>query len=200
MVIRKTNTKNHMETFNLILTGVGGQGIITLVSILDEACLVQGYDIKSSELHGLSQRGGSVITHVRFGKKVYSPMVSKGRADLIISTELLETLRDSHFADSKTIFLVNKNTVGFAGYLPESEILGALSKIAKNNFHIVNASDICKKELGKDVLAGVYLLGYATYKKLIPLKPEFILRAIESVIPEKYREINIKAFNLANDK
>ena len=188
-----------METFNLILTGVGGQGIITLVSILDEACLIQGYDVKSSELHGLSQRGGSVITHIRFGKKVYSPMVSNSQADLIISTELLETLRDARFASSKTIFLINKHSVGFTGYLPEPEIMGALSKVAKNNLHIVNASEICKKELDKDVLAGVYLLGYAVYKNLIPLRPESVLRAFEIVIPEKYREINIKAFNLAQN-
>jgi len=188
-----------METFNLILTGVGGQGIITLVSILDEACLVQGYDIKSSELHGLSQRGGSVITHIRFGKKVYSPMVSNSQADLIISTELLEILRDARFTNSKTIFLVNKHSVGFAGYLPEAEIIRALNKVATNNLHIVSASEICKKELDKDVLAGVYLLGYAVYKNLIPLKSESVLKALEIVIPEKYREINIKAFNLAQN-
>jgi indolepyruvate ferredoxin oxidoreductase beta subunit len=186
-----------MKTFNLVLTGVGGQGIITLVSILDEACLVQGYDVKSSELHGLSQRGGSVITHVRLGKEVFSPMVAEGRADLIIGLETLEALRDSNFSNDKTIFLVNKHSMGFPGYMPEQEVAGSLQKIAKGGLHLIEASEICKKELGKDVLAGVYLLGYAVYKKLMPLKPESVLRAIETVIPEKFKDINIKAFNLS---
>ncbi|MDP3882804.1 MAG: indolepyruvate oxidoreductase subunit beta [Candidatus Staskawiczbacteria bacterium] len=186
-----------METFNLIITGVGGQGIVTLVSILDEACLIEGYDVKSSELHGLSQRGGSIITHVRFGKKVYSPMVLRGSADLIISSELLETLRDAEFTGPKTIFLVNNHKVGFEGYLPEAKITEFLNKITKHNLHLVMASEVCKKELGRDVLAGVYLLGYAVYKKLIPLQPESVLKAIEAVVPEKYKDINIKAFNLA---
>jgi indolepyruvate ferredoxin oxidoreductase beta subunit len=186
-----------MKTFNLVLTGVGGQGIITLVSILDEACLIQGYDVKSSELHGLSQRGGSVITHVRLGKEVFSPMVAEGQADLIVGLETLEALRDSNFANDKTIFLVNKHSMGFPGYLSEQETMDNLKKVSKGGLHSIEASEICKKELGKDVLAGVYLLGYAVYKKLIPLQPESVLKALETVIPEKYREMNIKAFNLA---
>lgn len=197
MAIRKINTQNYMKTFNVILTGVGGQGIITLVTILDEACLVEGHDVKSSELHGLSQRGGSVITHIRLGKKVFSPMVAKSQADLIISMELLEALREADFSGRDTVFLVNKNSVGFEGYLPEAEILDTLNKIAKDKLHLVEASQICKKELEKEVLAGIYLLGYAVYKKLIPLKSESVLRAIEIVVSEKFREVNIKAFKLA---
>ena len=185
------------NTFNIVITGVGGQGIITLVSILDEACLLQGYDVKSSELHGLSQRGGSVVTHIRFGKKVYSPMVSAGQADLILSLELMETLRVIDFSSSKTVFLVNKYSMGFDGHLPEKEILESLDKAAKKNLHLVLASETCKRDIDREVLAGVYLLGYAVFKKLIPLQPESVLKAIEGVIPEKYKEINIKAFNLA---
>ena len=187
------------KNFNIIVTGVGGQGIITLVSILDSACLIEGYDIKSSELHGLSQRGGSVIIHARFGKKINSPLVPKGKADLIIGLESMEALRDADFANSKTIFLVNKLSMPFAGHLPENEVLKSLKKIAGKNLHLVEASKICQEELQKEVLSGVYLLGYAVYKNLFPLKPEFVLQAIREVIPEKYQEINIKAFNLAND-
>lgn len=186
-----------MKNFNLIITGVGGQGIITLVSILDEACLLQDYDAKSSELHGLSQRGGSVVTHVRFGKKVFSPMVSAGKADLVISIELLETLRHIEFSNSDTVFIVNKHSVGFNGYLPENEILDALQSVAEKKMHLISASKMCKENLDKEVLSGVYCIGYAAYKKLIPLKPESILRAIENVIPKAYREANIKAFKLA---
>ena len=186
-----------MENFNLILTGVGGQGIITLVSILDEACLNQGYDVKSSELHGLSQRGGSVIIHVRFGKKVYSPLVSLGRADLIIGLELVETLKDAYFAGPKTAFLVNEYSMGYPGYPAKPEILDSLSKIAKGRLHIIQASEICKKELDKEVVAGIYLLGYAVKNNLIPLKKESFEKALETVIPSKYLDLNLKAFNLA---
>jgi len=76
------------KTFNIIISGVGGQGVITLLSLIDEASFIEGYDVKSSELHGLSQRGGSVEAHIRFGKKVYSPLISLGSADLVISLEM----------------------------------------------------------------------------------------------------------------
>ncbi len=187
------------KTFNLIIAGVGGQGIITSVSILDEACLLQGFDVKSSELHGLSQRGGSVLTHIRFGKKVYSPMVESGGADLLIGLELTETLRFAGFAGKNANFVVNNHYMPFEGNLPKEEILGKLKGLAKEKLHLVLASDACEKKLQKQVLAGVYLLGYASLKKLIPIKPEFMLKAIENIIPEKYREINIKAFNLSKN-
>ena len=75
------------KDFNIIISGVGGQGIITLTRILTEAALIEKYDIKSSELHGRSQRGGSVESHIRFGRKIYSPLVKRGGSDLIISLE-----------------------------------------------------------------------------------------------------------------
>ena len=96
------------KNFNIILTGVGGQGIITLLQVIDEAAFVQGYDVRSSELHGLSQRGGSVEAHIRFGKKVYSPMVSNGEVDLIIALEALEGLRESSRAGEQTKILINE--------------------------------------------------------------------------------------------
>ena len=73
------------NNFNIIISGIGGQGIITLTRILAEAALLQGLDVKTSELHGLSQRGGSVETHIRFGRNIFSPLVRQGSADLIIS-------------------------------------------------------------------------------------------------------------------
>jgi len=189
-----------MKTFNLIIAGVGGQGVITLVSILDEASLLQGYDVKSSELHGLSQRGGSVVTHVRFGEKVFSPMVSVGKADLIIGLEQMEALRHIDFCNKDTNFLINKYSMGFEGHLSEEEVLQRLQDVAGDNLHLIPASKICKESLDKEVLGGIYLIGYAVLNKLIPLKPEFVLKAIEKAIPEKYQEMNIKAFNLARTK
>jgi len=185
------------RTFNIVISGTGGQGLITLLQIIAEAALIEGLEIKTSELHGLSQRGGSVETHIRFGKKVYSPLVSSSSADLIIGLETLESLRALSYSNSKTTFLVNKFTLSFAGSPKEKEILRKLNKLAKGSKHIIPAAEICKKELGKEVVSGVYLLGYAMHKKLIPLKPASILKAITKVVPEKYLELNKKAFELA---
>jgi len=187
------------KNFNIIICGVGGQGLITLTQILARAALEEGYEIKTSELHGLSQRGGSVETHIRFGRKVYSPLIAAAEADLILGLEITESLRASHYANNKTIFLVNKNIIPFEESLSEEEIVKKLELWRKSNLHLIPASQICKKELGAEVVSGVYLLGYAVFKKTIPLKPNSILKAIEQVVPEKYLELNKKAFNLAND-
>lgn len=184
-----------MKNFNLIINGVGGQGVITLLSLIDEAAFVEGYDVRSSELHGLSQRGGSVETHIRFGKKVHSPLIANGKADLIISLEMLEGLRETAKSGKNTKFLVNEYVLPFLGSLSKEEIEKQLESL-KNELHIVAASEICKEKLQNEVISTIYLLGYAVSKNLIPLKKESVLKAIENKVPEKYRELNTKAFNL----
>ncbi|MEK7658417.1 MAG: indolepyruvate oxidoreductase subunit beta [Patescibacteria group bacterium] len=196
------------KNFNLIISGVGGQGLITLLKIITESALIDGHDVKSSELHGLSQRGGSVLAHIRFGAKIYSPMVSEGKADLIMSLELLEGLRYLGFGNKETNVLINRYSLPVLGGLKEEEILKSLSRLQGNrgsttssgpdkNLYLVEASKICKEKLQKEVISALYLLGYAVYKKLIPLKEESVLKAIEKLIPEKYLELNKKAFKLA---
>lgn len=186
-----------MAEFNFIINGVGGQGLITLLRIISLAGQKEGYDIKTSELHGLSQRGGSVEVHIRFGKKIYSPLVSQGKADLVISLELQESLNGLHYSSSKTTFLINQyKTPTFTRDLSEKEVLEVLKKISKNVF-LIPASEICQKEFRSEVVAGIYLLGLAFSKKLLPLKSNSITSAIKKIIPEKYRELNLKAFELA---
>ena len=102
---QKNSMQKKLDQFNIVIVGTGGQGLITLLQIIAEAALDSGLDIKTSELHGLSQRGGSVEVHIRFGKKVYSPMVPQGKADLIIALEMQEALKASFFAGPKTTFL-----------------------------------------------------------------------------------------------
>lgn len=190
------------KEFNVILAGVGGQGIITLTRILAEAALIEGLDVKTSELHGLAQRGGSVETHVRFGEEIHSPLVRQAGADLIISLEAQEALKACYYGTkTKTRFLVNdfiEPIFGATKTPSTQEIQKELKKFAKKII-LVPAAKITKEELGKEVLAGVYLLGYGSFRKLIPLKPNSILKAIEKVVPEKYLEINKKAFNLAKN-
>ena len=190
-----------LDQFNMLIVGTGGQGQITLLQILAEAALLEGKDFKSSELHGLSQRGGSVEVHIRLGKEIYSPMVSQSTADLILGLEMQESLKGVCFTNSKTKFLVNKYIIPIPSTkrITEKEVLENLKKINKN-ITLVPASEVCKKKLGTDVVAGIYLISFASFKKLIPLKPASVLRAIKKIIPEKYLELNVKAFELAKIK
>jgi len=184
--------------FDMVIVGTGGQGQITLLQILLEAALLQGFDVRSSELHGLSQRGGSVEVHIRFGNKIYSPMVSQGKADFILSLEMQEILKGTYYAGPQTNFLINRRVVPIflTKPLSEEENLNNLKKINKN-ISVVSTSEICRQKLGSDVVSGVYLISLAVFKKLIPLKSASILKAIKKIIPEKYLELNLKAFELA---
>jgi indolepyruvate ferredoxin oxidoreductase beta subunit len=184
-----------MEEFNLILTGVGGQGIITLLQIIDEAAIVSGLDVRSSELHGLSQRGGGVEAHIRFGKKINSPMVSFGQADLILALETTEALRESVKVGKQTKILINEYYLPFDNAPGKEDVLNKIKSL-KNEIYLVPASQACKEKLQNEVVCTLYLLGYAISKKIFPLKKESVLQAIKNVVPEKYLELNIKAFEL----
>ena len=187
-----------IDQFNMVIAGTGGQGLITLLQIIAEAALFEGLDIRTSELHGLSQRGGSVEVHIKLDKKVYSPLISQGRADLVLGLEMQETLREANFANQKTRFLVNKKIIPipFVKNLTEEEILENLKKISKS-ITLIPASEICKEKLGTDVVSGIYLISLAVFKGLIPIKPGSVEKAIKKIIPAKYLELNLKTFNLA---
>jgi indolepyruvate ferredoxin oxidoreductase beta subunit len=196
----KKKVKNTTDQFNMVIVGTGGQGLITLLQIIAEAALFEKLDIKTSELHGLSQRGGSVEVHIKLGKKVYSPLIPQGRADLILGLEMQETLRAVNFASPKTRFLINKHIIPIplVKNLTEKEVLDSLKEISKN-INLIPASEICKEKLGTDVVSGIYLISFAVFQGLIPLKPSSLEKAIKKTIPEKYLELNLKTFNLAKD-
>jgi indolepyruvate ferredoxin oxidoreductase beta subunit len=187
-----------IDQFNMVIAGTGGQGLITLLQVVAEAALFEGLDIRTSELHGLSQRGGSVEVHIKLGKKVYSPLIPKGRADLFLGLEMQETLREANFASQKTKFLVNKKIIPIplVKNLTEKECLDNLKKISKNII-LIPASEICKEKLGTDVVSGIYLISLAVFKGLIPIKPSSVEKAIKKIIPAKYLELNLKTFDLA---
>jgi indolepyruvate ferredoxin oxidoreductase beta subunit len=184
------------KPFNIVIAGVGGQGVVTLAQIIAEAAFVEGFDVKTSELHGLSQRGGSVETHIRFGDKIYSPLVAQGEADLILSLEILEILRKLNYANKNTNFLINGYSIPFPSSPADEEISKMIEDEIEGKKYIVPASRICQEKLEKEVLSGVYLLGYAIHNNLIPLKLESVLKAIENLMPPKYLELNKKAFEL----
>jgi len=191
-------SKPKLNQFNMMIVGVGGQGLITLLQIISEAAKSESYDIRTSELHGLSQRGGSVEVHIKFGKKVYSPLVEQGKADLILGLEEQEILNGLYFAGPKTNFLINQYIlpIPLKKPLTENEILSQLEKVSKN-ITLIPADKICQEKLGNSVVSGIYLISYAAFKNLISLKPESVKKALKKIIPEKFLELNLKAFDLA---
>lgn len=189
-----------IKDFNIIIVGTGGQGLITLLKILAEAAKIEGLDVRTSELHGLSQRGGSVECHIRFGKKIYSPLVEAGAADFIFALEQNEALRAAYYGSkAKTLFLINKMSIfsmaSVGKELSPAQISNNLKEFAKKSI-FVDASEIVKKETGSIVTTAIYMLGYATRKKLIPLKEKSVLLAIKRTIKSKHLEQNMKVFNL----
>jgi indolepyruvate ferredoxin oxidoreductase beta subunit len=192
-----------MKEFNIVLTGVGGQGVLTLGMIIAEAALKQGFDVRTTELHGLAQRGGSIPFHIRFGKKMYTPLVLEGEADLVISLEPLEALRSCYYGSKqhKTMFLIDNDPVVPLSVSVLGEKYPSVEEI-KNNLKdfsekviVLNASEIVKKETGSEIATNIYLLGYAISKKLIPLKEKYVIEAMKEIAP-KYFETNKKIFGL----
>ena len=192
------------KTFNGIIVGTGGQGQITLLKILIQAALLENFDIKTSELHGLSQKGGQVEVHFRFGQKaILSPLVEEAGADLVIALEKQEALRACHYAskEKKTIFLVNDLSLPIPNQKPQSkeEILDTLKKFSEKVI-FVPASDICQQEFNAGIGAGVFLISLAAFKNLLPLKPASVKKAIQKKIKRKYLKLNLKIFELAREK
>lgn len=199
-----TKTVKNAKEYNVVIVGVGGQGILTLAEIISEAALKQGYDVKMSELHGLSQRGGGVPCHVRFGEKIYSSLIKVGHADLIIALEPLEALRAAKFASKeRTTFIINTNKI-----IPVSvTILGdkypTMDEVKKNlkdfskEVIAVDATAKAVEQTGKAVMSNTYMLGLVSAKGLIPIDKSKLLEAIKESVPEKYFEMNKKVFEAA---
>ena len=182
-------------TTNVLIVGVGGQGVLLASEILCEVAKLLGLDAKKSEVHGMSQRGGVVTSHVRFGKKVYSPLIPLGEADIILSFEIAEALRWVHYlrpggtliaSDQKIIPPIT--TTGKFSY-PEDVEKTIKARAPKTK--VVAAYDIGKK-LGNPRLVNTILLGVLS--KEIDLEEDKWLQVIERMAPKGTGEINKKAF------
>ncbi len=192
-----------METKNIMIVGVGGQGTLLTSRILGGIAIEGGYDVKLSEVHGMAQRGGSVVTFVRYGEKVAEPIVEPGQADVLISFERLEALRYIHYLKKDGVLVVNDQRIdpitvvtGMAQY-PENiiEDLEKSNKVLK-----VDAMTEAKK-LGNPKVFNIIVLGLAA--EHMDFSKEQWLKVIENTVPPKTIEINKKAFELgwriAND-
>ena len=181
-------------TKNIMIVGVGGQGTLLTSRIIGKTAMHVGYDVKISEVHGMAQRGGSVVTFVRFGEKVNEPVVEEGQADVIIAFERLEALRYSHFLKKDGVLVVNDcridpmTVVIGAKQYPENIIEGLK---AKHSVYAIDGQKIAL-ELGNSKVLNSVVLGHAA--RFIGFDKETWLDVISATVPAKTIGINQKAF------
>jgi len=184
------------KVFNLLFAGVGGQGSLLIAELTSIAAADSQYDVKQTEVHGVSQRGGSVETHVRFGAKVYSPIVSPGEADVVIALEKLEALRFAHYANpEKGVVIVNDHEI-IPGSVTDAEKTyphQAISFLQEKGLQVIPlpASKIAH-ELGDGRMANVVMLG--ALSTLLPIPEESWPKVLQFRLPARYLEGNLKAF------
>jgi indolepyruvate ferredoxin oxidoreductase beta subunit len=187
--------KKKPDIKNVVICGVGGQGIILASDVLCHTAFHEGLDVKKSEVHGMAQRGGSVITHVRFGRKVYSPLIEEGTGDYILAFEKLEAVRYVHYLRKDGEIVVDNREippmsvlVGQAQY--PQDIEQKLRRYGK--VHFVNAADIAL-ELGNIRVVNIILLGVLS--TFLDFKKISWTKAIGDKVKDRYVDLNIAAFN-----
>jgi indolepyruvate ferredoxin oxidoreductase beta subunit len=182
---------------DFLFAGVGGQGTILASDILSEVGLRCGYDVKKSEVHGMSQRGGAVESHVRWGENVYSPLIEEGESDYFLAFEMLEGARWQHFLSSKTKAFINRHRVfppavnlGAAAYPSEAEVDKLLTDAGAKVAWVDGAAKAT--ELGNLALAGVVMLGVLSAQLAEPT--ETWEEVIAQLVPSALVSLNIDAF------
>ena len=185
------------KTTNLMIVGVGGQGSLLASKLLGKLLVDEGYDVKVSEVHGMSQRGGSVVTYVRFGEKVTSPIIDEGEADFIVSFEKIEGARYASYLAKDGKVIVNTQEID-----PMPVIIGAATyptdvlDTLKVNGAFVDAFDALSlaKEAGSQKAVNIALMGRLA--KYLNIPYEKWINAIKNTVAPKFVEINEKAFSL----
>lgn len=188
-------------TTNILVAGVGGQGVILASDIMSEVFMEAGYDVKKSEIHGMAMRGGIVTSHFRFGKKVYSPLIKQGEVDILFAFEQLEGLRWLNHLKPNAKIVMNDNRINPpAVNLGEMEYPKGIPEIIGSKFkgfYLVKGTDIALL-IGDIRAANVVLLG--AISKLFDVKGELWLNTILAHLPPKVHELNRKAFSTGRDQ
>lgn len=186
---------------NILIAGVGGQGTLLASRVLGKYAMLCGKDCKLSEIHGMSQRGGSVVTHVRIGDKIYSPVIWEGGADMIIAFEALEAARVKHYLKKDGILLVNDEKIlpmpcitGAAVY-PDNVKESLTADVEKTYF--VRAQEWAV-EAGSGKATNIVMLGALC--RLFGFDKEVMKEAVAACVPAKFAELNLKAFELGFER
>jgi indolepyruvate ferredoxin oxidoreductase beta subunit len=192
-----------MKDINILVVGVGGQGALLASNVLANIGVMAGFDVKKAEVHGMSQRGGSVNSHVRWGAAVKSPVISTGEADVLFSLEKLESLRYVSMLRKDGVALIGEFkipplTVSSGDDLyPEDHQIKSVIRQITENFQIIPTLTLAE-EAGNTRAHNVVLLG-ALSTKIEAVSPDIWLKVIESTVPKKSIEINRKAFILGRE-
>ena len=189
-----------METKSIMIVGVGGQGSLLASRIIGNVLLSQGYDVKVSEVHGMSQRGGSVVTYVKYGDKVYSPVIEKGEADIIVSFELLEAARWVSYLKKNGHLITSTQTLDPMPVITGNAEYPAdiAEKIEALGIDIIAADALSLAEkAGNAKASNVVLLGVIASK--MSFDENVWKDAIRTCVPEKFLELNLKAFDLGKN-
>ncbi|NMB79214.1 MAG: indolepyruvate ferredoxin oxidoreductase subunit beta [Methanomicrobiales archaeon] len=182
------------SSFDILIVGIGGQGTILASNILGEACLIENRHVKGAETHGMAQRGGSVESHIRIGGE-HGPLIPPGQADLLISFDLLEALRYSHFLKRDGRLVTNRRMVlptsvfTQKAMVPQEEDI--LASLKRFNLRVLDAESLAI-QAGSPLSQNVVMLGAAS--SAMPLKPESLVEAVKRLVPKKTLDINVKAF------
>jgi indolepyruvate ferredoxin oxidoreductase beta subunit len=189
------------NTVNVLVTGVGGQGVILASDIMLEVFMEVGYDVKKSEVHGMAMRGGIVSSHFRFGKKVYSPLIKEGEVDILFAFEQLEGLRWLNHLKPRGKILMNDHKINPpAVNLGEMEYPKDIPRIIKSkfkDFYLVRGTEIAI-QVGDARAANVVLLG--AISKLFEVKEDLWLKIILNYLPPKVHDLNRMAFFLGREQ
>ena len=188
-----------MNKLNLLITGVGGQGVVLASDVIGEVALAEGSDVKKTDTLGMAQRGGSVVSNMRIAPKVWSPLIKEGEADVLLSFEKLEAARWSYYLRSGGVAIINNHvlpplavSLGKDRYPTDGEILDILRKRTERVYFIEGTSRAT--ELGNVRTLNVFMLGCLS--RFAPLKLETWRESITQRLPESIHEINLKAFEL----
>ncbi len=184
------------KIYSLMFAGVGGQGSLLIADITSLAAVQAGYDVKQTEVHGVSQRGGSVETHVRFGAKVHSPLVTPGQADVVLGLEKLEALRFAHYANPESGYILVNDYEIIPASVPAAENLyphEVVNYLRGKGFkvHTLPASEIAR-DLGDGRMANVVMLGGMS--NILPISLETWDKTLRMRIPTRYLNPNLEAF------
>ena len=187
--------------YTVQIVGVGGQGVLLASMVLGNAAMDMGYNVAMSEVHGMAQRGGSVLSTLRFGDDVISPLEAAGCADLIMGFEPAETCRNLPLGNKDTVVLMNLDPVlpsmvaaGFEEYPDIEDLKNAVLK-ANKNLYTLDATKIAI-EAGKAVAANAVMIGAVAAMKGFPIPKDVLLKSLMEQVPEKFRDLNVKAFEM----
>ncbi len=183
-------------TRNVLMVGVGGQGIIMASDILTLAAMHQGFDAKKSEIHGMSQRGGSVFAHIRYGKKIHSPVIAQGQADILFSLEPLEALRWLRYAGPSTAVISATTRISPAGVAEYPAGVEEALRAAAGEVALVDTDELGSR-IGNPKFLNVAFLGVISGR--LDITDDSWQRAISESVPSGFEEANWTAFGVGRD-